>query len=106
MQHDRAALEQALAEGLFLIVVDGSFRHRIQLAHRIGDAGLFEGPARPEIADLAARKGRNPVEGADADCGIGIDWHQYRISFAGGQADGMAPSAARWSTAMSMRFIF
>src|SRR5678815_515798 len=88
MQHDRTALKQRddvvtvarhLSEGLLLIVVSGTFRHRVELAHGVGDARFFERPARPEVADLALSKRRNPVEGADPDRGIGIDRHKYRI---------------------------
>jgi hypothetical protein len=35
----------------------GTFRHRVELAHGIGDAGFFERPARAEVADLALGKG-------------------------------------------------
>src|SRR5207237_10714740 len=82
VKHDRAALEQRdsvvsvarhLTKGLFLIIVGGAFRHRVELAHGIGDAGFFERLARAEVADLPLGEGRHPVECTDADRGGEID---------------------------------
>jgi hypothetical protein len=84
MQDDRAAFEQRnsvvavawhLAERLFLEIVGRAFCDGVELAHGIGNAGFLERPARAQIADMALREGRHPLEGADADGSLGIDGH-------------------------------
>src|ERR1700724_2832652 len=93
-------MSSTLAERLFPEVIGRAVGGGIEFAHGIGDAGFLERPTYAQVANVALRKGRHPIEGADADASLGIDAHGASPQF-GTQADLAVPSSA----AMSMRFI-
>ena len=73
MQQDRAALEDRevaigqprhLAEGLVREMLGLPIAERRAL-DAIGQAGLFQRPAHPQVAHIAARRFGNPVEGGE-----------------------------------------